>query len=124
MLFPDATYTEKDYIKHILSLLKIIDADTFQCNICIPFPGSKLYQEMEARGELVKDWRSYDPSCSKLPYKSSLDLVKIRQQIILRYPFYNLSRFSSLLPSLDFRTLKALVGKHLENLSCYKRRNI
>jgi radical SAM superfamily enzyme YgiQ (UPF0313 family) len=116
MLFPDTKFTEKSYVKHMLNILKVIKADAFQCNICIPFPGSELFNKMDKEYSLKKDWSLYDPSCSILPYNSSLDLVKIRKKIILKYPFYNPLKAIATITQLDLRTLKALLIKYFENI--------
>ncbi len=53
----------RETIKETIALAKRLDPDSVQFSIATPFPGSQLFLQMEAEGNLVtKDWALYDGS--------------------------------------------------------------
>jgi len=51
----------RETIKETIALAKRLDSDSIQFSIATPFPGSRLYRQMEEQGNLVtKDWSLYD----------------------------------------------------------------
>jgi len=80
---------EKVYKEKTLQLLKQLDADAFQCNVAIPFPGTELYDTQSKEMPLSNDWSLYDPNGDKLPYDSKLNLVRIKKGIYLNFPIVN-----------------------------------
>lgn len=95
MLFPDGSKDEKSYVSKILNILKEIKADSVQCNVAIPYPGTDMYQNLKLN--LSDDWLKYDPNGDELPYHSDIDLIKIKEEVYLKFAFYN--------PVLIFKTL-------------------
>ena len=71
--------------KRIIKMVSDLKADAIQCNIAIPYPGSKMYNEYIDKYNMSKNWQLYDPAGNKYPYKSKLDLVKTRQLIYLGF---------------------------------------
>ncbi|MDP2939653.1 MAG: radical SAM protein [Candidatus Omnitrophota bacterium] len=117
ILFPDTKHlNEVSYAKYILNLLKQLNADAFQCNIAIPFPGTELFKSLSKEGSLKSDWALYDPGGKKMPYCSKLDLGKVKRIIFIRYPFMNLKNILNLLKDIDLKSLKKMLKKYLENL--------
>jgi len=85
ILFPDIDTNEKVMAKRIIKMVSDLKADAIQCNIAIPYPGSKMYNEYIDKYNMSKNWQLYDPAGNKYPYKSKLDLVKTRQLIYLGF---------------------------------------
>jgi anaerobic magnesium-protoporphyrin IX monomethyl ester cyclase len=51
----------RETIRQTINFAKKLDPDSIQFSIATPFPGSKLYHQMEERDYLVtKDWEMYD----------------------------------------------------------------
>jgi radical SAM superfamily enzyme YgiQ (UPF0313 family) len=51
----------KQTIRDTIEMAKRLDPDSVQFSIATPFPGSKLYRQMEEAGYLqTKDWSLYD----------------------------------------------------------------
>jgi radical SAM superfamily enzyme YgiQ (UPF0313 family) len=97
MLFPREDINENQYSKQILSTLNDLKADAFQCNIAIPFPGTAMYKKEPNEVEPI--WSKYDPHGELLPYKTNIDLVKVKKKIYRRF-----------LISSPFLVLKAIFG--------------
>jgi len=79
MLFPRDDLNENQYSKQILSVLDHLKADAFQCNVAIPFPGTEMFQQQQNNVEPI--WSQYDPHGESLPYKASLDLVRVKKKV-------------------------------------------
>lgn len=92
ILFPDIDINEKAMAKRIIKMVSNLKADAIQCNIAIPYPGSKMYNEYTDKYHMSNNWKLYDPAGNNFPYKSKLDLVKTRRLIYLGFflknPFY------------------------------------
>jgi radical SAM superfamily enzyme YgiQ (UPF0313 family) len=91
MVFPREDISEDEYVKHIGATIRVLDADAFQCNVAIPFPGTALFDEFKAKyPDLRLDWRQFDPHGESLPYQSKLDLHRIKRRVyrdfLLRHP--------------------------------------
>ncbi|MEK6645091.1 MAG: radical SAM protein [Candidatus Firestonebacteria bacterium] len=87
MLFPDTNNNEKSYVSKIVSLLKEIKTDSVQCNVAIPFPGTAMHKNFKT--SLSNDWSTYDPNGEKLPYQSSIDLIKAKKDIYINFAILN-----------------------------------
>jgi len=92
MLFPGMDQTDKGMINRIMKMIFYLNPDAIQCNLAIPYPGSKLFSEYKKTYKMSEKWSLYDPAGNSLPYITELDLVNIRQAIYLRFflrkPFY------------------------------------
>jgi anaerobic magnesium-protoporphyrin IX monomethyl ester cyclase len=88
MVFPRADISEHDYSAFVLNTLKVLDADAFQCNAAIPFPGTEIYNDYKARFPgLSSNWTKYDPHGDELPYSHSQDLIAIKRNIYRSFLF-------------------------------------
>lgn len=115
MLFPESKHTsEIHYANYMLKLLKRLDADAFQCNIAIPFPGSELFDSMSKKGRLKKDWTLYDPGGYKTPYYSELDLGRVKRMILIRYPFLNFNHVFKVLRNTSLRNFWIMFRKYIK----------
>lgn len=81
MVFPREDQNEKSYAQKVASLLARLEADAFQCNIAIPFPGTELFEEYSRQNLLDFDWRLYDPHGDRLPYKTTFSLPNTKKRI-------------------------------------------
>lgn len=106
MVFQRPGVTEDRYVRDMLGVLKTLQADAFQCNISIPFPGTEMYRHELARGEPDTRWSLYDPHGDRLPYEHDLDLVRIKRRIYRGFLF-----------SHPWRTLKAAGRMNLRALA-------
>ena len=79
MLFPREDLNENQYSKQILSTLNYLQADAFQCNVAIPFPGTAMYKKEPNEVEPI--WSKYDPHGELLPYKTNIDLVRVKKKV-------------------------------------------
>jgi anaerobic magnesium-protoporphyrin IX monomethyl ester cyclase len=86
MLFPRPELTEKKYILKALNLIKFLEADAFQCNIVIPFPGTVLFKEMAKKNRLIFDWSLFDPLGDAIPFQASPNLVVVRNKVYKLFP--------------------------------------
>lgn len=85
ILSPGIDDTEYAMARRMVRMVGDIGADALQCNIAIPYPGSRLYEDYKARGEMPRDWSRYDPAGNDPPYATNLDLVKARRLVYLLY---------------------------------------
>jgi anaerobic magnesium-protoporphyrin IX monomethyl ester cyclase len=86
MVFPRDDLSEDEYVNRVSGVLDTLNADAFQCNIAIPFPGTAIFDEFRTRfPDLKLDWSLYDPHGKSLPYPSKLDLVRIKQRVYNRF---------------------------------------
>ena len=63
------------------------------------------------RGEkdVENNWSYYDPHGKILPYKSKLDLIKVKRTIYRKYLFLNPWAVIKVLADINFRAFKAIV---------------
>lgn len=88
MVFPREDLSEKEYSRFVLNTLSVLDADAFQCNMAIPFPGTPIFEEYKNRfTDLSTDWRKYDPHGKELPYRASQDLQGVKRAIYRNFLF-------------------------------------
>ena len=87
MLFDRSDITEKEYVRRVLSRLNNLNADAFQCNVSVPFPGTKLYEQYAHEGKLSFVWDLFDPGGSQLPYSAKLNLARIKRKIYVGFAF-------------------------------------
>lgn len=109
MLFPRDNIDMKSYEKNVLTVFKTLKADAFQCNIAIPFPGTKMYRDFRGKGILIDNWSFYDPQGNKLPYKSNIDLIRLKKNIYSKFLFLNPKAIIKIVKGLDIRALKSLL---------------
>lgn len=89
MVFDRPGFTIEQYEKHYFEMLKKLDADAFQCNAAIPFPGTELFDIENKKGTLSRDWSLYDPNGKNaLPYATNIDLIKLKDRIYAKTIFY------------------------------------
>ncbi|HUT35916.1 MAG TPA: radical SAM protein [Planctomycetota bacterium] len=115
MLFRDAPCSEREYPGRILKLIRRLGADAVQVNVAIPLPGTALYDEMARDGGLSTDWTTYDPGGDRLPYRSDLDLVAIRERIVRRLPFARPLRTLRQVCQLDARSLLSALRRYVRS---------
>ncbi|MFQ5501543.1 MAG: B12-binding domain-containing radical SAM protein, partial [Phycisphaerae bacterium] len=72
MIFARPGLSEQRYAREMLRVLRLLEADAFQCNIAIPFPGTEMYQIEEAKGSPSRRWSLYDPHGAQLPYETEI----------------------------------------------------
>jgi radical SAM superfamily enzyme YgiQ (UPF0313 family) len=89
ILLPGIDRSENDMAKRMVRMVTDLKADALQCNIAIPYPGSKMYAAYKEKYEMPDDWTVYDPAGSGVPYPTDIDLVKVRRNIYLRFFFSN-----------------------------------
>lgn len=85
ILNPGLDTTEYAMAKRIVNMVSDLKADALQCNIAIPYPGSRMFEEYKARCVMPRDWSRYDPAGNNPPYPTDLDLVKARRLVYLLY---------------------------------------
>lgn len=89
ILFPGIDNSERAMARRIINMLLDLKAKALQCNLAIPYPGSKLYNEYMTKYNMPKKWAMYDPAGNQLPYPSKLNLVKTRRLVYLQFYFRN-----------------------------------
>lgn len=115
MVFPNTPWTEKEHANHLLEILKTINADSFQCNVAIPLPGTPYFQCLNKKITLSKNWSLYDPGGNKkLPYSCKNDLIKIKKWVYLKYPFVMPRQAFKVLLNSDKKSLLALIKKYFQ----------
>lgn len=120
MIFPDSPWPEKEYIKHILLMIKEINPDGFQCNVAIPLPGTPFFQKLLAQKKLIKNWDLYDAAREhRLPYVCYQNLFKVRRLVYLRYPFSNPANIIKIIFSTNPKSLYNLVVKYCQHIRNY-----
>ncbi len=107
MLFPEREINDDKYAKNTLNTLKILEADAFQCNIAIPFPGTLMFNNSEAKYNI--DWNLYDPHGRELPYKCGKDLVRVRRDIYIGFLFSHPLRTIKIILKMDFRSFWSML---------------
>lgn len=85
ILFPGLDQSEQAMARRIVNMVTDLKADALQCNLSIPYPGSKIFPEYMERYNMSRDWSLYDPAGSQLPYPTELNLVRVRRMVYLRY---------------------------------------
>lgn len=116
MLFPNSKQTsEARYANYMLKLLKRLDADAFQCNIAIPFPGSELFDSISRTGKLKKNWSLYNPGGYQTPYHCELNLGKVKRMILICYPFLNFNHLIKVFRNTDFRNFWIVFQRYAKN---------
>jgi len=109
MLFDREDITEDQYVKKMLRELRELQADSFQCNVAVPFPGTKLYQEYLQSTHLAEDWTLFDPGGERLPYSTKLNLPNIKRKIYVRFAFTS--------PKIIFKTITQMRLKSVAAIS-------
>jgi radical SAM superfamily enzyme YgiQ (UPF0313 family) len=105
MLFPRENIDEKTYARDMLSILQLLKADAFQCNISIPFPGTDSWREATAGAEIDRQWSRYDPHGQAPPYQSPIDLVAVRRRIYRGFLLSHPIRTLKVVGRMDLRAL-------------------
>ena len=87
ILFPDFDQSGPAMVRRFVRTALELGTDALQCNLAVPYPGSSLFDEHRkaAPPSTVFDWSRFDPAGNTPPYESKLDLVKIRQEVYLRF---------------------------------------
>ncbi|MBI4023337.1 MAG: radical SAM protein [Verrucomicrobia bacterium] len=109
ILFPGVDHSEKAMARRILNMVARLKADALQCNLAVPYPGSKYFSEYMERYEMLRDWSLYDPAGSRLPYPTELDLVRVRRMVYLRYFLRNPSYLWNIFRQTDARSVFSFV---------------
>lgn len=107
MIFPRTGLTERAYAARMLSVLKTLRADAFQCNIAVPFPGTEMWAEKQAAGEASRQWGLYDPHGQALPYESPIDLIEVKRRIYRGFFAAHPIRTLKAAGRMDFKALTA-----------------
>jgi len=119
MLFPRSGISEGTYSRRVLSTLKKLKADAFQCNIAIPYPGTEMYEAAKRKAVASGDWDTYDPHGHTLPYKSDIDLIRVKKGVYSRFILQNPRAIFNLMGNLDARSFASLLSAycrmHLSN---------
>jgi radical SAM superfamily enzyme YgiQ (UPF0313 family) len=110
MLFPRQEISEKTYSKNILSILHTLHADAFQCNVAIPFPGTEIYKKYDEKGNIGKNWDTFDPHGDVLPYKSEIDLIKVKRNVYRGFLLSHPLRVMRTAVRMNIRSLIAVFG--------------
>ena len=85
ILLPGLDRTEKEMAHRIVRMVSELEADALQCNIAIPYPGSKMFDAYNRRYKMSDDWSHYDPAGNSVPYPTELDLIKARRMVYLGF---------------------------------------
>ncbi len=107
MIFPRTGLTEQGYAARMLSVLKALKADAFQCNIAVPFPGTEMWTEQQAAGTASRQWCLYDPHGHALPYESPIDLIDVKRRIYRGFFASHPIRTLRAASRMDFKALAA-----------------
>lgn len=110
MLFPRQEISEKTYSKNILSILHKLRADAFQCNVAIPFPGTEIYNKYAEKGNIGRNWDAFDPHGEVLPYKSEIDLIKVKRNVYRGFLFSHPLHVLKAAARMNIRSLIAVFG--------------
>jgi len=105
ILVPGIDRTEKEMANRIVKMVSELEADAMQCNIAIPYPGSKMFEEFMKRYNMSRDWSMYDPAGCKVPYVTDLDLIKTRRMVYLRYFLRNPAYVWKTIRQADLRSI-------------------
>ena len=89
LLLPGRDDTEKNMSNRIVSMATDIKADAIQCNIAIPYPGSRMFDEYDKEQTMPRDWSLYDPAGDGVPYPTDLDLMRVRRMVYLKFYLKN-----------------------------------
>jgi len=85
ILVPGFDPSERAMAGRIIRMVQTLNADALQCNIAIPYPGSRMFETYNQKYTMPRDWSLYDPAGAGTPYPTGLDLVKARRMVYLRY---------------------------------------
>lgn len=116
MLFDREDVTEEEYVKKVLERLKELKADSFQCNVTIPLPGTKLYDEYQKTKELAQNWDFFDPGGAQLPYATRLNLSKIKRDVYVQFALTNPRIILRTLSQMQLKSIAALSKRFLKYL--------
>ena len=105
ILLPGIDASEGAMAKRMVDMVARLDADALQCNIAIPYPGTKMYAEYTEKCDMPRDWRLYDPAGAGAPYPVELDLVKARRLVYWRYFMRNPRYVWTTLLRTDLRSI-------------------
>ncbi|MBI4594964.1 MAG: radical SAM protein [Candidatus Tectomicrobia bacterium] len=105
ILFPDFDHSEKAMARRIVDMVMELKADALQCNLAIPYPGSRFFDEYMERYQMSQDWSLYDPAGGGLPYPAKLDLLRVRRMVYLRYFLRNPAYVFNILRQTDVRSI-------------------
>ena len=109
----------KETIKETIALAKKLDPDSIQFSIATPFPGSKLYRQMEEQGNLVtKDWNLYDGGNVAVIRQGDLSPQDL--ELALRTAYDTWQRHKLLRPLYKPKEWKKFIRHPLENLNKYR----
>lgn len=106
-------------IKETIAWAKKLDPDSVQFSIATPFPGSRLYQQMEREGNLVtKDWQLYDGGNVAVIRQGDLSPQDLERA--LRTAYDDWQRHKLLRPLYKPKEWKKFLRNPLGNLRKYK----
>lgn len=109
----------RETIRETIALAKRLDPDSIQFSIATPFPGSRLYLQMEAEGNLVtKDWSLYDGSNVAVIRQGDLSPQDL--ELALRTAYDTWQRHKLLRPLYRPKEWKKFLKHPAQNLRKYK----
>lgn len=120
MLFDRDDITKEQYVQKFLERLDELKADSFQCNVTVPFPGTKMYEEFKKTRQLAEDWGLFDPGGENLPYKTNLDLGWIKREVYIRFAFSNPRIILKTVSQMRLKSILAISNRFL----MYLRKNL
>jgi len=109
ILFPGVDRSERQMARRIINMVRELKATALQCNLAIPYPGSKMYGEYMQRYDMSKNWSLYDPAGNQVPYPTELDLVKVRRMVYLQFFLRNPKYVWSTFRQADLRSIFSFV---------------
>jgi len=113
ILVPGMDNSEDAMAKRIVNMVTSLKADALQCNIAIPYPGTKMFVEFDKKYTLIRDWSLYDPAGGGVPYPVKLNLIKARRLVYWRYFMRNPAYVWRILRSTDLRSIFTFIRNSL-----------
>ena len=109
----------KQTIRETINLAKRLDPDSIQFSIATPFPGSKLYRQMEEAGYLeTKDWSLYDGG--NVAVVRTQQLTPHDLELALRTAYDEWQRHKLLRPFLRPREWKKFLAHPVQSVIKYR----
>lgn len=95
----------KETLNETFSFASNLDVDSVQCSICVPYPGTKFYQEARAAGLLLSEkWEDYDgrKSIVRIEGISPSGLELSRRRLIRHWLKYRLRSLNWIFRQVSF----------------------
>lgn len=116
ILFPENDRNEREMTRRIMKMINWFKPNAIQCNLAIPYPGSKIYEDYMNKFNMPKDWSLFDPAGNKLPYPVTVNLIKVRQMVYLKFFLKNPHYVWLTLKHTDWRSVCCFIFNSLKVL--------